>query len=145
MITSVLAKKANVSPDTVRYYTKRGLLTATKNPTNGYKEYDLKALERLKFIHQAREIGFGLSEIEQILESALQGESPCPKVRQIMQQKIEQTRIQIEQMQSHLAMLEHTQAQWQQEPDSTPSGSSICCLIESWAGDESSAQKGEAK
>lgn len=133
MLTSQLAKKASVPTDTVRYYTKRGLLTATKNPHNGYKEYDLAALQRLKFIHQAREIGFSLNQIEQIIDAANEGQSPCPTVRQLLLQHIEQTKAQIEQMKTHLTMLQETKAQWEQEPDSTPNGESICCLIESWA------------
>jgi DNA-binding transcriptional MerR regulator len=133
MLTSELAKRAAVPPDTVRYYTKRGLLSATKNPLNGYKEYDAGALQKLKFIHQAREIGFSLGQIEQIIEAANQGQSPCPTVRQMLQLQIEQTKLQIQQMHAHLAMLESTNQQWDQEPDSTPNGASICCLIESWA------------
>jgi DNA-binding transcriptional MerR regulator len=140
MLTSELAKRAAVPPDTVRYYTKRGLIAATKNPHNGYKEYDAAALQKLKFIHQAREIGFSLSQIEEIIEAANDGQSPCPTVRQMLQQQIEQTKRQIQQMNAHLHMLESTNQQWDQEPDSTPNGASICCLIESWAQTHSEEQ-----
>ncbi|MFA0028071.1 MerR family transcriptional regulator [Vibrio breoganii] len=132
MITSKLAKSANVSPDTVRYYTKRGLITATRNPDNGYKEYDLNALQRLKFIHQARDLGFGLKEIEDILASTEDGSSPCPKVRTMMADKIVETETQILRLQQHVTMLKETFEQWGELPDSLPTGDSICCLIESW-------------
>ncbi|GAM73675.1 transcriptional regulator [Vibrio ishigakensis] len=132
MITSVLAKRANVSSDTVRYYTKRGLLTPTRNPDNGYKEYDIHALQRLKFIHQAREIGFSLKEVEEILASAEDGTSPCPRVREMMIEKIEETQAQIVRLQNHVQMLQSTFADWGELPDSEPTGESICCLIESW-------------
>jgi DNA-binding transcriptional MerR regulator len=133
MLTSQLAKQANVTGDTVRYYTKRGLLTPVRNPHNGYKEYGHQDLERLKFIHQARTIGFSLKEVEDILEHALQGDSPCPNVRALMAQKIEDTKQQIADLNKHLTTLERTYADWETKPNSTPDGKSICCLIESWA------------
>lgn len=133
MITSKIAQLANVTSDTVRYYTKRGLLVPSRNPSNGYKEYQQADLERLKFIHQARTIGFTLNEIEQILEHALKGDSPCPNVRMLMAKKIEDTRTQIESLTAHLATLEKTFAGWENQPNSIPDGQSICCLIESWA------------
>ncbi|MPW35588.1 MerR family transcriptional regulator [Vibrio sp. B1Z05] len=136
MITSKLAKLANVSPDTVRYYTKRGLIVATRNPDNGYKEYDRAALQRLKFIHQAREIGFALKEIEAILASAEEGTSPCPQVRQMMTEKITETEQQILRLQQHVSMLKSTFASWESLSDGTPTGESICCLIESWTKDD---------
>jgi DNA-binding transcriptional MerR regulator len=133
MITSKIAQLANVTSDTVRYYTKRGLLVPNRNPSNGYKEYQQADLERLKFIHQARTIGFTLKEIEEILEHALKGDSPCPNVRMLMAKKIEDTRTQIKSLTAHLATLEKTYASWENQPNSTPDGQSICCLIESWA------------
>jgi DNA-binding transcriptional MerR regulator len=135
MITSKLAKLANVTPDTVRYYTKRGLITATRNPENGYKQYDSKALQRLRFICQAREIGFNLKEVEEILASAEEGESPCPKVRQMMVDKITSTENQIAVLQQHVTMLKSTFKQWGELPNRQPTGDSICCLIESWTKD----------
>jgi DNA-binding transcriptional MerR regulator len=133
MITSELAKQAQVSADTVRYYTKRGLLIPTRDPENGYKIYDLESLKRLKFIHQAREIGFSLKDIEEILAFAREGDSPCPRVRAMMAEKIQSTRAQIAALQNHLAMLESTFAEWEHMPNSTPDHGSICSLIESWA------------
>ncbi|OBT13415.1 MerR family transcriptional regulator [Vibrio sp. UCD-FRSSP16_10] len=135
MMTSKLAKSANVSADTVRYYTKRGLITATRNPDNGYKEYDFSALQRLTFIHQARELGFSLKEVEDILASAEDGQSPCPKVRQMMTDKITETEAQIQRLQHHVTMLKRTFNDWDDLPDSEPTGHSICCLIESWTQD----------
>ncbi|WP_261815421.1 MerR family transcriptional regulator [Vibrio gallicus] len=132
MITSAVAKRAGVSVDTVRYYTKRGLLTPTRNPDNGYKQYNLSHLQRLRFIHQAREIGFSLKEIEEILLSAQDGDSPCPKVRSMMVEKIAESEAQLVRLQNHLTMLKNTFDTWQTLPDSEPTGESVCCLIESW-------------
>jgi MerR family Zn(II)-responsive transcriptional regulator of zntA len=43
-----------VTPDTVRYYTRAGLLEPVRNPTNSYKEYGKQDRQRLGFILSAR-------------------------------------------------------------------------------------------
>ena len=66
MMTSELAKHVGVTAETVRFYTRKGLLSATKLPTNGYKTYNAEAIARLKFIRQAKNVGFSLKEIEKL-------------------------------------------------------------------------------
>lgn len=48
MLTTEVARLVGVTPETVRFYTRKKLLKASKNPTNGYKEYDQSAVERLR-------------------------------------------------------------------------------------------------
>ncbi|BFM48314.1 MerR family transcriptional regulator [Marinomonas sp. THO17] len=132
MRVSEIAKKALVSPDTVRYYTRLGLITAERHPDNQYQLYDNKALQRLKFIRQATELGFSLKQVENILQQSDNGDSPCPTVRDLLQQKVPQTKAKIAQLQAHLANMEAALATWESMPDGVPNGHSICCLIEDW-------------
>jgi len=62
-----LARRAGVNVQTVRYYERRGLLPAPPRRGSGYREYDEGALERLRFIRRAQELGFRLSEVEELL------------------------------------------------------------------------------
>jgi DNA-binding transcriptional MerR regulator len=133
MKTSELAKQVGVTAETVRFYTRKGLLTATRDPDNDYKLYDQSALERLKFITQARAIGFSLKDIEEIIQFSRQGTSPCPKVRQMLGQKIQETEQKIKDLQQHLLIMRETLADWAGEPDMVPDGKAICCLIEEWS------------
>lgn len=132
MYTKELANAAQVSLDTVRFYTRKGLLSHVKDPDNGYKIYDQQALHRLKFITGARALGFSVKEIEQIIDTSNKGQSPCPDVRELMAQKIYETEQRITQMQTELTQMRTAFNTWQSKADGQPNGKSICCLIETW-------------
>lgn len=132
MRVSEMALKAQVTAETVRHYTRRGLIRAQRDPNNGYQLYDDLALQRLHFIRQAGELGFSLNQIEEIFEQSDSGDSPCPMVRDLLQKKVPETQLKIAQLQKHLATMENALAAWDDMPDGTPNGHSICCLIEEW-------------
>jgi len=52
-----LAKRGNVTAETVRHYTREGLLSPQRHPDNGYQLYSAADLERLHFIQRARKPG----------------------------------------------------------------------------------------
>ena len=62
-----LAHQAGVTTDTVRYYEKEGLLTPASKTEAGYRLYNEDALRRLRFIKQAQQCGFSLTEIRELL------------------------------------------------------------------------------
>ncbi|SHF86391.1 MerR HTH family regulatory protein [Modicisalibacter ilicicola DSM 19980] len=49
-----LAKRAGVTAETVRHYTREGLLQPRRDPENGYQLYGSDSLNRLRFIQRAR-------------------------------------------------------------------------------------------
>lgn len=76
----------------MRYYTRIGLISAVKNPENGYKTYAKAVQQRLKFILSARQLGFSVDEIKDILVEADKGHTACPLVREIVQHRLEANR-----------------------------------------------------
>lgn len=62
-----LAKLAGVSPRTLRYYDQIGLLSAQRNPTNGYRIYPATAVDKLQLIRYFQAFGFSLVEIQSLL------------------------------------------------------------------------------
>ena len=70
MLIGELARQAGLTPDTIRFYEKKGLLDAghVARRENNYKDYDPAALERLRLIAQAKCAGFTLREIAQGLQ-----------------------------------------------------------------------------
>jgi MerR family copper efflux transcriptional regulator len=68
MLISELARQAGLTPDTIRFYEKRGLLDSRhmERRDNNYKDYRLAALERLHHISHAKCAGFTLNEIVQM-------------------------------------------------------------------------------
>jgi MerR family copper efflux transcriptional regulator len=65
-----LARTAGVSVETVRYYERRGLLERPVRRGSEYREYADADVERLRFIRRAKELGFTLGEIRDLLLAA---------------------------------------------------------------------------
>jgi MerR family Zn(II)-responsive transcriptional regulator of zntA len=63
-----VAKLAEVSIDTIRYYERRGLLSPAQKSGAGYRLYNDEAVRRLNFIKHAQRCGLSLTEIRQLLE-----------------------------------------------------------------------------
>lgn len=63
-----LARSAGFNAATLRYYEARGLLDPPPRGPNGYRQYPPDTLARLRFIRDAKELGFSLEEIAQLLE-----------------------------------------------------------------------------
>jgi MerR family copper efflux transcriptional regulator len=64
---SPLARQAGVGIDTVRYYERMGLLPEPPRRASGYRVYPAEALQRLQFIRRAKNLGFSLEEIKELL------------------------------------------------------------------------------
>lgn len=126
-----LAKLANVSQDAVRHYVRVGLLIPVRDESNGYKLFSDKDVQHMNFIRQAKQLGFSLQEIKQIFHHSEQGDSPCPLVRELLQQRITENEKKIAELTALQSRMERALTQWQTMPDGTPDGESVCCLIES--------------
>lgn len=132
MKVSELANQAGVSADTVRHYTRTGLLKPERDPANGYQLYDGEALKQLRFIQKARLLGFSLQEIESIVHHQHTGSSPCPMVRGLMARRLPRVREQIAELQQQLTRMERALAAWEEMPDGALGDAAICPLIEHW-------------
>jgi DNA-binding transcriptional MerR regulator len=58
-----LAARGGVTPDTLRYYDRLGLLPAVTRTDGGFRLYSEAALDRLRFIKQAQSLGLTLHEV----------------------------------------------------------------------------------
>ena len=72
-----LAAEAGITPDTVRYYERAGLLHEPERTSAGYRVYDANAAERLRFIRGAQRLGLRLREIRDLLAVRDTGVCPC--------------------------------------------------------------------
>lgn len=102
------AATIGITPDTLRYYEKIGLVPHTARNTGGRRVYREKDLMRLRFVKRAQALGFSLHDIGRLLRLR---ENPvrCSKaVRTLAQQKRDALLAQlreIEQMQRELSLL----------------------------------------
>ncbi len=136
MTVGELAKRSKVTTETIRHYTDKGLLWPKRNPANGYKIFQEADVVRVRFICQAKQLGFSLSEVGQILFHADQGNSPCSDVRDIVQTRIKENRLRLDELLALQTRMEGALDQWRAMPDQLPDGDSICHLIESVAKSE---------
>ncbi|MGD9749603.1 MAG: heavy metal-responsive transcriptional regulator [Acidimicrobiia bacterium] len=87
-----LAAAAQIPPDTVRYYEKRGLLASPQRAANGYRTYDDTALHQLRFIRSAQAAGLTLAEIRSVIELRHEGTIPCRHVERLLADKLTEVR-----------------------------------------------------
>jgi MerR family transcriptional regulator, copper efflux regulator len=81
-----VAKQSNVSVETIRYYEKEGLIEEPERKESGYRQYKGEAIARLSFILQAKELGFSLKEIGELL--SIKPDAKCSAVKQLAQEKL---------------------------------------------------------
>lgn len=83
-----VARRAGLAIDTVRYYEREGLLEKPGRTSSGYRQYPADAVARLRFIRQAKELGFTLSEIRELLALKVAPGKSCADVRARAEAKI---------------------------------------------------------
>lgn len=83
-----VARDAGVNIQTVRYYERRGLLADPRATVPGYRHYGSAAVERLRFIRRAQELGFTLSEITELLALRLDPHTTASAVKARANEKI---------------------------------------------------------
>lgn len=88
MRTGELAASAGVSPDTVRHYERAGLLPRAARSVNGYREFPVETLERLRVVRAALAVGFTVEELSRVLRERLRGGAPCRSVRNLAASKL---------------------------------------------------------
>ncbi len=137
MKISEIARRAGVTTEAVRHYVNIGLLKPGRNPDNGYQVFTETELSRLRFVRVARQLGFRLDDIRAIFEDAAHAHSPCPRVRELMAQRLAETRARIAELTALCERMERAMDEWRDMPDSTPDGQRVCQLIESRIHEES--------
>lgn len=83
-----VAKQTGVSVETIRYYEKEGLMEVPERKNNGYRLFKEQTIDRLSFIQQAKELGFSLREIGELLSIKADANMVCSDVKQLAQEKL---------------------------------------------------------
>jgi MerR family mercuric resistance operon transcriptional regulator len=90
MTISQVARLAGVGVETVRFYEREGLLDQPARPGNGYRDYPKEAVKRIQFIRRAKELGFSLKEISELLTLSGEPMSSCAEVKRQAEAKIDE-------------------------------------------------------
>lgn len=120
--------RTGVTPDTLRYYERLGLLPRVPRTGAGYRLYDPAMAERLAFIGKAKALGLTLEEVQEVLRVASAGTPPCEHVRAALSRRLREVETRI----AELEELRGTLARALRRNRKLPVASScVCEIIES--------------
>ncbi len=131
MYVKQLAKLMDMTPDTVRHYTRLGLLNPIRSESNGYQQYTKADKQRLQFIISARQLGFSLKDVQHIISESEQGNCPCPLTRKIIAKRLEETEALFQETLKLRTRMQSALKQWDVSADGAIS-SDVCSLIETF-------------
>ena len=131
LTVSELSNAAQVTPDAIRHYVRLGLLKPERHPVTDYKLFSDGDVKKAKFIRQAKGLGFTLADIQVIFDHSTRGQSPCPAVREIIQQRIKENAARLDELTMLHNRMRVAVEQWKTMTDGEPDGDAICYLIES--------------
>lgn len=125
-----LAKQVGVNIQTVRFYERKRLFPAPRRKASGYRIYGDEDLHRLRFIRQAKALGFSLDEIREILDMRARGACPCGRVLGMAEQHLRGTQQRIRQLTQFVRELSVAVRQWKRSEQSELDANEFCALIE---------------
>lgn len=94
-----LTKLADISPDTLRYYERIGLLSEPQRQANGYRLFNDTHLNELRFIKTCRSLGFSIEDIRELQDLQRNGNMACHNADEIVAKHLTQTALKIKQLQ----------------------------------------------
>lgn len=92
MIISIgdLSRQAGVKVPTIRYYEQIGLMPEAPRSEGKQRRYHRSHVERLNFIRHARELGFDVDAIRELLDMSGQPDRSCEEADRIARRRLEE-------------------------------------------------------
>ncbi|MGM3172966.1 Cd(II)/Pb(II)-responsive transcriptional regulator [Dickeya lacustris] len=100
-----LAKLTHTTPETIRFYEKKGLLPAPHRTEGNYRHYAAQHVERLRFIRNCRSLDMNHDEIRELLALGEQPAASCQGVNNLLEEHIGHVEVRIAQLQQLKAQL----------------------------------------
>lgn len=104
---SEMAKKTNLSPSTLRYYDKEGLLPFLSRSANGIRMFDEHDFELLTIIECLKQTGMPIKKIKDFINLTMQGDTTIQQRGELMRQRQKIVQTQIKQLKQTLAILNY--------------------------------------
>lgn len=83
-----LAKATGTKAETIRYYEREGILPAADRTDSNYRDYSDDHLATLTFVRRARELGFSMAQVRELLSLSDHDEKPCQDVDRLVQRQM---------------------------------------------------------
>ena len=87
-----LSRATGCNLETIRYYENIGVMPDPPRSNNGYRCYDASHVARLSFVMRARDLGFKLEEIRELLALVDRGVQTCAEVQKLAQGQVDNVR-----------------------------------------------------
>jgi DNA-binding transcriptional MerR regulator len=98
---SEVAQRAGVTPDTLRYYERLGVLPRPPRTAGGLRTYSEDILPRVRFIQQAQALGLTLKDVKELVTNeGRAGHQRCRRVRDLLQTRLADVDARIKEMQA---------------------------------------------
>jgi MerR family transcriptional regulator, copper efflux regulator len=100
------AKHSGVSAKMIRHYESIGLLPAASRSTAGYRRYGENDVSTLRFIRAARNLGFSLDNIRELLSLWQKRDRTSREVKRLAEQHIETLEAKVRELNAMIAALD---------------------------------------
>ena len=101
------SRSSGVSTKMIRYYDEIGLVRPASRTGANYREYDAREVNELRFIKRARNLGFSVAEITQLLSLWRDRQRPSRDVKAIADHHVADLDARIAEMQAMADTLRH--------------------------------------
>ena len=101
-----LARRTGTKVQTIRYYEQIGLMPEPGRTAGGQRRYGEAELDRLAFIRHARQLGFTLEAIRELLDLSDHPEKSCQEADQIARRQLRQVELRMARLEALRTELE---------------------------------------
>lgn len=102
-----VAKQSQVNAKMIRRYEEEGIIPKAGRSFSGYRQYSEKDVHILRFVKRARELGFSMKDIKQLLGLWKNKTRSSAQVKTIAQKHINELEIKLQEIQGMLGTLNH--------------------------------------
>jgi len=85
-----LSKATGTTVEAIRWYERVGVLPAPARAAGNYRAYGPAHLKRLSFVRRARDLGFTLDQVRELLRLADERDRPCDAVDRVAREHLEE-------------------------------------------------------
>lgn len=101
------AAASGVSAKMIRHYEEMGLLPAARRTDSGYRQYGRADVQMLRFVRRARDLGFPIERIRDLLGLWQNRKRPSRQVQTLARAHIQELDAKLQELQAMKASLEH--------------------------------------
>jgi DNA-binding transcriptional MerR regulator len=125
-----LARQAEVTPATIRYYARIGLLNPGRDERNGYRRFSHEDLRRVAFIRKAQGLGLTIGDIHSVLERVECGRPVCDLVVGLVEKRLDEVRRQCAELEATRVRMADALSRWSAAARDDRHYDGFCTLIE---------------